>query len=265
MRYWTHIRRILLSIIFLSCLSSFAQAEDGKTVIYGYMLKNRLESETTGPYAHFMQELLRNTSEQFVFQAVPLERGIRDFWQDLDSCVMPAAIEALELVMPEGKYVRLRESMPIDYVSRHVFTAPHTAPVTDLSQLEGKSISAMLGVGTREFMKGINYDLFEVRQEVQGIRMLLAGRIDAFIGHIPDVPIALKKIDPSIELSYAADHPLISTATHIVCHDFPGVEIILATLNHRLANMKGAGKDRILLGKHAILSAPRNLTRKEIN
>ena len=107
-----------------------------------------------------------------------------------------------------------------------VFTIKNKQPITQLSDLEGLTIGAVRGYSYGQIEKNKNITIQYVNNDLQNIKKLLTGRIDAIIGDSSSTVFAIKNSNYAKEIAYNLQQPIdILEAFYIFQNTTKGHEI----------------------------------------
>ncbi len=240
----------LLALLISSALSISAQSEENEPilVIAGH-IESRLDDNPNSGYKRLLNQILPEEAEYRIY---PLHRTVRDFQKDAVSCIFPTSIDILHL-LTSFPVDHMIESIPIDRVSSHLFTAPNAKVISSTIELAGKSIIVRQGVVEEHInFPGVNKKVVKTVDNQSALRMLLAGRVDALYGWIPDVldiadehSLTLPNFDPNLTI-YATD-------IHLTCKKNNVTRALLDQVDIRIQKLKDSGGLREILGKNAHL------------
>jgi ABC-type amino acid transport substrate-binding protein len=241
-----------LLLIFSATLSYSTQAEKPALTIYAIDLVYRLSENGTTQYNALLDALV---AEGLEFQVIvrPLSRSLRDFKDDITSCIFPATINALSINDESFSTLPHLSSSPIDKVSLRLLTKADAPVISDLRELEGKNIAVINGLNPDIFFSQIDVSVESSASEEARIRMLNANRIDAVLGFVPDALLAAEALNIPVP-KYSADLSFVSgEGVSIICHDTKPSNTFLKETNLIIEKLKKSGKLRAILGPHANL------------
>jgi len=244
------------SLLSIFCYPSIAsQAADTPSInkhkIYAYMLKDRLGKQENLPYNKLLKYVSQDLGDLVEVLPAPLPRSAQNFLQDNNSCIFPTSSAALQRVHSEKLAGRLLlNSEPVDFVSIRLYTSKSDPVITDKAQLKGKVIGHLLGSVGSLLLNTEGVTIKNVRDESLLLKMLARKRIDVLMGHHPDIPMAIERLQVD-DLHFDPDLMVFSTAVHLVCHPFAGSQVILAAINKRIKEIRANGMAQQMLGKYA--------------
>ena len=243
----------LLSIFCYPFIAS--QAADTPSInkhkIYAYMLKDRLGKQENLPYNKLLKYVTQDVRDLVEILPAPLPRSAKNFIQDNDSCIFPTTAAVLQRVHSEKLAGRpLLNSEPVDFVSIRLYTRKSDPVITDKSQLKGKVIGHLLGSIGSLLLNTEGVTIKHVRDESLLLKMLDRQRIDVLMGHHPDIPMAIERLQLD-DLQFDPDLVVFSTAVHLVCHRFARSEEILTAINLRIKEIRANGMAQQMLGRYA--------------
>ena len=107
-----------------------------------------------------------------------------------------------------------------------VFTIKDKHSITQLSELEGLTVGAVRGYSYGQIEKNKNINIQYVNNDLQNIKKLLTGRIDAIIGDSTSTVFAIKNSQYAEEIYYNLQQPIdILEAFYIFQNTTKGHEI----------------------------------------
>ena len=248
--------RLVFNIIsFLFCFLSFsAYAENssgGKIKLHVYLLKDRLNLQGTHPYNKLLKYVLQDVQDHFEILPAPIKRSAANFHNAKKACVFPTSKETQVLIHNNNPYMQqLIETVPIDYVSVRLYTKKGKPVIHSQSQLKGKIVGHLLGSVGERLLTEDNLTIRRVSDEGRLVRLLLADRVDVLLGHHPDTPMALDRLELG-QVNYDPLLTLYKTAVTIVCHPFDGIDTVLEKINVRIREIRENGLAQKILGPHA--------------
>jgi len=230
---------LLLSIFFSLWLSSIAQAED--LSVLAPQVSGLVEEDGTGAYQQVLREAAKRANLRFTERFYPYKRALVLFEEHQGTCIY-SPVDPFEESLGTNAILA---STPLGGVRMHVFTRKGEPVITAADQLKGKRVGGMIGLDS--FYKDIiehGAELDYVPADVQNVKKLQAGRIDAFIGALPDLNPVLEHLD------YAPEYVLVESYDRILCHNtITGAEFIKA-ISPVFESMKSDGTLAALMGRH---------------
>ena len=137
--------------------------------------------------------------------------------------------------------------------SAYVFVPPGQEAITNLSELDGKTIGIVHGLPLEYFRLG-DYSVkpVYVPNEDIKVRMLYHGRLDSIVGWYLDVIAAFKKegLEPT---AYSESLKLAEVGVGIVCHDSEKNRKFIAAANKVIGNLAGSREFHGILAKYGAL------------
>lgn len=242
----------VVSILFTNTGANAAGGQDpGETIeIIGATIAGRLDENPQSGYNLLFKRLLPSETHYFKFQQYPLRRAMRKFEQSKRVCLVPASITTITVLSHVGGE-DLVESDPIDLVSSHFLTAPNTVPITSVQMLAGKRLAVRQGVALGHFDDpALKIELIRPPTEITAINMLLAGRVDAIYGWVPDIQILADRHKLPLP-TFDPELALFKSTIHVVCRKFGGMEDLMKIVNLRLKALKESKELQKILNKHA--------------
>jgi ABC-type amino acid transport substrate-binding protein len=236
-------------------LFAFEQLQENTphTQIYAISLDYRLDEAGTKHY----NQLLGALSEKgliFKTKVRPLKRTLLSFKLDKKSCVFPASLNALVTNDPTIEHQSLVSGKTIDHVSLRIFTSPNRPVIKSISELNNKRVAILNGLNPDFLLKGINAQIEITSNEEVPLKMLAHKRLDAIIGHMPDVFLAADELGfskPNFEKTVAL---FKDENISIVCHQTQENQKFINQFNDLLSTLKHNGELLKILGPHATIA-----------
>ena len=183
--------KILWLLWVCLCLSWPSQAEP--IHIVGVELPGLLDRDGGGPYNKLFTAIVQDSQLALILDVKPLARAFHEYNGGQYRGLFPATTSIVE--------IDTLESLPFNRVQALVFTRPGTPAVASLAELNGLVVGKVRGF---TYPKAINEAAVQavlVKNEEQNIKMLMAHRLDAFFGLVPDVYLSLEKLGGGVQLS----------------------------------------------------------------
>ncbi|MEC7376848.1 MAG: hypothetical protein VX421_04500, partial [Pseudomonadota bacterium] len=135
-------------------------------------------------------------------------------------------------------------SFPLGKFTYYLFTPRDADPVSNLAQLEGKAVGAVIGheVYLDKVLEDRELKVIWSKSDAQNLAMLEHRRFGAMIAAVPDVRPLLDN------LSYDPQAPLLESYDRLTCHNTPANRQFLSRLSARLKALKETGVYRELAG-----------------
>ncbi|WND03633.1 transporter substrate-binding domain-containing protein [Temperatibacter marinus] len=248
----------ILSLIAVSFLTSYAMAQEDSSlqkkpiVLHTFIQKNRLEPNLAGGYGRLLRYIQKNSSQNFEMRPYYLTRALRNFENDPSGCFFPSPPETIGVLIPSMKGQSVRYSLPIDYISGHLFSHSSVPKITSFEQVEGLKFGVLNdSIVEPLFGDKLNtIELVRVRNDRQNMNMLMRRRVNYVFGWAPDNLLMAEDLDFT-EFSYDPSLKFFETTTHVVCKKTPENDAVLSTINAQIKQLQTSGIIRFILSKHA--------------
>jgi len=160
-------------LFFLTLLPISAFSAETLTIAT-FPIPLMVESKDEGIFIELTQALAKEAGFELVIIVLPPQRALEDFEANNVDGIFPA----LKVTMPE-KYVR----SSLVYVKRdYSFTVKGKPPLEKIADLSGKLVAITSGYPYAEKLTTDKSIRFVVtNSDGQNVKMLLAGRVDAFV------------------------------------------------------------------------------------
>ncbi|GGB20930.1 substrate-binding periplasmic protein [Agarivorans gilvus] len=183
-------------VVGLSMLSAVAKPVSISTPYYTDLTNEQL----TGPYQIILREAARRSGLRYAESFYPEKRALRLFMIGMYDCTYGYSDEMKRRFGEDNILL----SFPFGLIKEYMFTKKGTQALTSIEQLRGKSVGATLGTERwHKHLTDLGIQVRYVVKDINSIRMLEDGRIDVFLGFLPDLT---KYID---RLSYSPQHPIV--------------------------------------------------------
>ncbi|MBL4906503.1 MAG: transporter substrate-binding domain-containing protein, partial [Sneathiella sp.] len=183
--------KILSLFCILILTSSPLQADQLK--IAGTEIPGLLDVDGKGPYNILFDAIAADSGLDIKLYPMPLARSVYAYNSGNYDGFFPATISLVQ--------IKSLETIPFNRVKALIFTAPGTLPIRSIEEIKGLSVGILRSFTYPDIIKKASFNALLVKNEEQSIKMLLRGRLDAFFGLVPDVYLALQKLEGNIELS----------------------------------------------------------------
>ncbi len=191
-------KSISLSFLFLLSTSVIA----AETITIGtFPIPLMVESKDKGVFIELTQALAKEAGFELVIVVLPPQRTLQNFEENGVDSIFPA----LEVTMPEN---HLRSDLV--YVKRDFsFTVKGKEPLETIADLSGKRVGITSGYPYAKKLIADNSIRFVVTsRDEQNVKMLMAGRIDAFVVEEKSGLKAFSNNGSDHEISYNSAQPL---------------------------------------------------------
>ncbi|MCP4353158.1 MAG: transporter substrate-binding domain-containing protein [Desulfobacterales bacterium] len=230
-------KSLLCCLFVVFCIACPAYAVD----LIAPDLTGLLTEDGIGVYQMIMKEVSKRSGVKFTEKFYPPKRALRTFLKDENRCIYSFTDDAAEIL---GKD-KIISSAPLGVFKMYIFTKKGKPALTSISQLKGKKVAGVLGLGVyNEKLKikeaGVKVMMAENNDEA--FRVLQKGRVHAIIAFLPD-------INPFVdELSYSPKNPLIVAYDRITCHNSETGKQFIDSISPTLKKMKEDGTIKKILG-----------------
>lgn len=208
------IRNVKSSIIKIF-LSFFLSATAGSTfTIFTTEIEHINTVDRKGPYNKFLKKIEDRTSFKFNVEFLPMNRGIRGFKRDTQSCMFPFS-KGDSVSAPKGVVL----SKPMGAIELYAINFKNDELVT------AKNLGSKKRVAIRALYKeGINFkddkEYFFVSTERQLFLMLEKKRVDYILASVPDIYLSFKGGKTEFESKYQFDQSfkVKEVREYMACH-----------------------------------------------
>ena len=229
-------------LLLTAALSSFSlanaaplqsdEATPKALVIYALEIQGLHQADGNGEYDAIINGALANYELPVKIEIMPPARSFRNF-ETCENCCMSPASSQKEFY----DFSAIFESAPMNIAKLVVFTPDGTTPIATIAQLEGLRVSARHGMLYGKTIEQSGLVLIRANTIVGNIKMMEAGRIDAFLAFIPDAYDAFRSLDQT-PTPHDPENPLLIHRDSVICRGELGSEFI-AHLDKFLAALGG--------------------------
>ncbi len=188
----------------------------------------------SGPYHDLVVRLEQETGVTFAHEVTTFARSRGLFERGRADCRMPAGDSDFLVSKPFNR---------IKYV---IVTPPGSAPITDLSAVENKTLGIVSGVAYFEDGRLEGFRVEEAPGETINMRKLLAGRLDAALAILPDFNIAASDVPGSDQLVMDADNPVFVADDAFICQQTDVGRMAIDAINRGLDALGEEGLKQVL-------------------
>jgi ABC-type amino acid transport substrate-binding protein len=209
-------------------------------LVVGPVIPGLLDSDGKGAYNKLFDAISAKSGVEMQIDLYPYTRTVSYYENGKYDVFFPATtVDVTRDSVETTEFNRLK---------MFIFTAAGTSPITSASKLKGLHVGLQRGIDFPEVITNIPMNVTELNNEVQGIKMLALGRIDAMVGLVPDVYLALQKLGGNIKLSVDTTKHYSDNAESFVFANKPEYAPIVDKLNQAIKSLRESGKIKQILG-----------------
>lgn len=235
----------------LACLPVRAEpAEFPPTKMYATAWGLTLARDGTGFYNELARFVLGSLNIDYEIR--PYRRAMRHFFENPGSCLFPKSVAALVRTNEIPTAAGFINSIPVQKTFVAVFTPTGTSPVHGPSGLNGKRVAYAMGSKVPEYLGAEGAFFIAVADEVDKAEMLLSGRVDVLVANLPDAGIVYNHLGaplPPFDPDYL---PFPAATSRFLCHDTPGSQAFMDSLNKRLRHLHSSGELAAFYQSHGL-------------
>ncbi len=231
----------LLYTLFISFSLLASEVE-----IIAYEIPGLHQGDGLGAYDKIVSETVIH-SQLASLNVYPPARAEGSFSNCQNCCISPANKND-EFLWANENFL---QTEPMAIAKVYIFVAPGQLPIYRLEDLLGKKVGLRRGMPYGKSIDSIknNLDIVSVSRIKQNIRMVQAGRIDAFIAFTPDAYNAFRNIDLK-PFPHDTSRPIATFPDSLVCR---GVNPeFIEKFNNRLHQMRISGRIKRILDSNYI-------------
>lgn len=198
--------------------------------IVSHSINGLVFEDASGPYPKLLTKLNDAIGTELSFKVIPVKRAVYHFENKHDDCLLSG--NSLTIKNPEKYLV----SNPLSEIKLHFFNLQHMPPITSFNDLnQNKLIGGILGIDAL-YKKVLpkEHKLTLVSSDEQSINMLVAKRVQAILGFIPDLNAHLDI------LHYDETFVLYHGSDNLICHDTQENRDYLKRINQALEDIKAS-------------------------
>lgn len=240
----------ILVFLFLLLVSKHTMAVNISSIELPY----RLTTNPKSPYQLILNKFFSEIKSNSELNISPIRRSIKNFFQKKQLCLMPTSRLAMIFFYPKKmKKYKVIQSAPIENVIVTIFSKAGSPPISDIKDINGKTISTWNGIFTDKLMPNAKVEVIKVSKDKQSLSLLKAGRVDHVIGFIPDTLLVAENNGFAIP-SFNKKVKLLETPVHLICHETEETKKFLSQFNLFLKRIKNSGSLKQILGKYSVVS-----------
>lgn len=200
-----------------------------------------LTENRDGVYQRILHRALEGLDVPVTEQFFPYKRAMMVFEQHGADCIY-SFTEVLERRLGDDAVIA---SFPLGKFTYYLFTPQDADPISSLSQVEGKTVGAVIGHETYldGVLEGHDVNVIWSKSDAQNLAMLEHQRFGVMIAAVPDVRPFMD------ELSYDPKTPLLESYDRLTCHNTEANRQFLGKLSARMKSLKEAGLYEQLAGQ----------------
>lgn len=236
--------------LFTSCLiaTSFIGiphiTNAAETTIAVLEIDGLYQKDGKGLYDQVLAAVSGASDAQYSFKYLPPKRALAAFESGAVDCVSPANTNP-DFYSFSFKTV---QSVSMTDAKVYIFTKAGTAPVSDISSLDGKKVGIRLGMPYGNKVETSNINFVTAPTIETNIKKLDAGRIDAFLAYWPDAYAIFDSLGMA-HLPHTMDKPVAVHQDTILCRDDKNGQAIVGNFNSGFKTLEGNGELAKILGE----------------
>lgn len=171
---------------------------------------------------------------------LPPARAIAQFEAGQVDCLAPADVDFFNLAFATV------QSKPFNLGKIYIYTKAGSTPLQSLSELQGKKVGIRNGMPYGNEFDSMGLNATGAGTIESNIKKVQAGRLDAFLGYVPDAWTAFEALgmDPLPH----AEKPIAIHEDSILCRDTPATRSAINALDGALDEMKASGALKAIMG-----------------
>jgi ABC-type amino acid transport substrate-binding protein len=244
------IRRIAL-LVFLG-LAACAHAEP--ITIAAIDIPGLLEPDQKGTYDRVLARLAELAGEKWQLNYLPAKRANASLILQ-GTCAIPYDLRHFNETRA-GSKVTLIASAPFNVAKVYLFTAPGSAPLSDIPNKRdfivgvrrglpyGQDVDRLIAAHQERFLVADSED--------SNIRMLLSGGISAMLAFLPDINNYYQTHPGTPTLVFNDQKSIVDYKDSVVCANTPENLHLIDEINNGLAQMRSSGELKKILGQNFI-------------
>jgi hypothetical protein len=242
--------RVLAAAFLATGLLSGVPASAEPVKIVSFEIGLDLQTEDgSGFYPRALYRALKSVEQDFTFSVLPLKRSIDHFARKAADCIWAIDVGSLAKVgIPQEGLV---ESGSLFTSELHLFMPPGVPAISDLSELEGKTVGVSIGSPVPKLLEGLAVNFFDVRTQDIKVRMLEHHRLDAAVAWVPDVLLAFRNNDMA-PTAYNPALPIASSDVRLVCWSSPNTQAFLQSASPEIEAFRESGALREIMREFGI-------------
>mgnify|MGYP000163540265 CR=1 FL=1 len=231
--------KLLLILASLLALSGPLQGEPIEFA--GMAIPGLLEADGSGAYYKVFKAVAADSGLEVNLTVMPVARAIHEYNIGNYLGLFPGTLSITTLPT--------LASIPFNQVKLLIFSSHNSQTIGSLSDLKGLRVGRVRGVKYPNTVNESPGIVTFVKDEQQNIKMLMAGRIGAFFGLVPDVYLALESLKLTYPLAVNKSKSYMGVDDTFMLTDTPLHNEYIKKINRVIKNMKASGKLKKMLGK----------------
>jgi hypothetical protein len=223
----------------LLALGVFGEPAFGQVKLALPEIEGLIVADGSGTYQKLLAEAARRANVTFTADVFPKARALETFLRGSYDGIFTYTQTARDRLGAS----EIVASYPFGAYRGFVFTLPGNGPISDFSELNGKSVGGILGFeGTYGAITKAGAQLEMVETDSQNLQKLGIGRVSAVLGFLPDLYNQAKN------LSFAPQHPFFESYDRLTMRNTEPNRKFLQKLSEALRSMHQDGTVRTLVG-----------------
>ncbi len=207
----------------------------------GMAIPGLMEADGSGAYYQVFKAVAADSGLEVTLNVMPVARAIHEYNVGNYLGLFPGTTAVTT--------VPTLASTPFNQVKLLIFSAAKNQPIESLSDLKGKRVGRVRGVKYPNTVNDSPGIITFVKDEEQNIKMLMAGRISAFFGLVPDVYLAFEKLKLTYPLAVNKSKSYMRVNDTFMFTNTPLHNEYLKKINRAIQKMKASGELKKMLGK----------------
>lgn len=195
------------------------------------------QKDGQGLYDQVFTAVQKHAAGLIESQTVAPNRALQDFESGKVACLSPANTNTNFYKFSFAT----TQSKPMSVAKIYIFSKAGSAPISDLSALQGMKVGVRSGMPYGAQVTSSGLKLIEARTIEANVRKLEAGRIDAFIAYVPDAYSAFENMGID-KLPHAENTPIAVHEDALLCRNDKGGEQIVSQFNAALDELEQSGE-----------------------
>ena len=218
--------------------------------LYGTAWGLTLANDGTGFYNELVRFVIAPINIDY--EAVPYRRAMRRFYDDIGSCVYPKSISTMIRTQDIPSAAGFIESVALLKPFVAVFSRPGFETIHSAADLTGKRVAYAMGSKATQILQAPNIFFIAVADEAAKAQMLTSGRVDAMVGSLPDAGLVYRSLGETLPPYDRNFRPLPAGSARIVCHNTPGNQALMDSLNKHIRELHKSGELARFFSKYGL-------------
>lgn len=230
----------LCCIFFTACLAIQSNAYSGEKIKFGtFPIPRMVEDEKNGIFVELTHAMAQRANLDIEILVFPPKRTWVHFRKNKINVIFPAFDVNF---LPDKHSGQPTQSTPFSAKPDYVFTRKGRPLLKTIKDLEGKKVGVTLGYPyVKELIENPLIEIDSAHYDELGAKMLVSGRIDAFVISLKTGLDTFKKLGVLDQVQYDIETPLSVHEFYYACHSTEQGKKLCKSISNALDEMREGG------------------------